>query len=91
MILAYYERWRKSTSPIVLREHRVSDAAHINDVLASCRELGFDEWSDSREEVSVRKIRFARPVTNEEVDAVPIRALLGFSRRPELAPSAGRH
>jgi hypothetical protein len=39
--------------------------------LASRRELGFDEWSGSREEVSVSKIRFARAVTNEEVAAVP--------------------
>jgi hypothetical protein len=38
---------------------------------ASYRELGFDEWSDSREEVSVSKIRFERAVTNEEVAGVP--------------------
>jgi hypothetical protein len=32
---------------------------------ASYRELGFDEWFASREEVSVSKIRFERAVTNE--------------------------
>src|ERR1039458_3524530 len=38
--------------------------------IVSCRQLGFDEWLHSWEEVSVSKIRFARAVANEKVAAV---------------------